>query len=258
VYTAELVTGVEALMRPLRGKRLLQAWEKGATEPPLDRALTMLHAASPETSIEQLAELAIPQLNLQLLRLRQMSFGSTLSAYVPCPHCASRLEFTVALPPLIEQLETTAACKGLQWKEGTLEYWLRPANSRDLMQVQAEGDSGRARALLLERCVSAFPTNLTQEATQGIDAACATLAVQNFNQLHAAAEINLQLSCPACTCTELVDFDIARFLWMEVRHAATRLLRDVHELASAYGWNERAILAMTPQRRNAYLEMVRS
>jgi hypothetical protein len=35
-------------------------------------------------------------------------------------------------------------------------------------------------------------------------------------------------------------------------------LRDVHELASAYGWRESEILALSPQRRQAYLELVRA
>jgi hypothetical protein len=54
-----------------------------------------------------------------------------------------------------------------------------------------------------------------------------------------------------------VDLDIGRFLWMEVRHAALALLRDVHELASAYGWREDEILTMNSARRAMYLGMVR-
>jgi hypothetical protein len=34
-------------------------------------------------------------------------------------------------------------------------------------------------------------------------------------------------------------------------------MREVHELASAYGWQEASILAMSSNRRNAYLEMAR-
>jgi hypothetical protein len=34
------------------------------------------------------------------------------------------------------------------------------------------------------------------------------------------------------------------------------LLRDVHTLASAYGWKEDEVLHLTPARRHAYLELV--
>ena len=49
---------------------------------------------------------------------------------------------------------------------------------------------------------------------------------------------------------------MARFLWKEVRNAARRLLGEIHQLASAYGWSERAIAAMGPGRRAAYLGML--
>ena len=38
---------------------------------------------------------------------------------------------------------------------------------------------------------------------------------------------------------------------------AVRLLGEVHELASAYGWREHDVLALSPWRRQAYLQMVR-
>jgi len=59
-----------------------------------------------------------------------------------------------------------------------------------------------------------------------------------------------------CSSHELLDLDMARFLWMEVRAAARRLLGEIHQLASAYGWSERAIAGMSPGRRAAYLEML--
>ena len=54
----------------------------------------------------------------------------------------------------------------------------------------------------------------------------------------------------------MADFDIARFLWAETRRAAAHLLSEIHELASAYGWSEEAIAAMSAQRRSAYMEML--
>ena len=49
--------------------------------------------------------------------------------------------------------------------------------------------------------------------------------------------------------------DVARFLWLEIRHAARELLSDIHVLASHYGWAERDIASMSPLRRAAYLQM---
>ena len=40
-------------------------------------------------------------------------------------------------------------------------------------------------------------------------------------------------------------------------YAALSLLRDVAEIAVAFGWSEERILALTPHRRAAYLDMLR-
>ena len=77
-----------------------------------------------------------------------------------------------------------------------------------------------------------------------------------FERINAAAELTCSIACPACTSAEILDFDPARFLWLEVRHAARRLMDEVDALAGAYGWSERAIVRMSPQRRGAYLEML--
>ena len=70
------------------------------------------------------------------------------------------------------------------------------------------------------------------------------------------ADIQLALSCPACGHQWLSTFDIVSFFWSEINAWAYRILREVHILASAYGWREADILAMSPYRRQLYLEMV--
>lgn len=243
-------------MHPLAGEPLLQAWELGMNQGYLDRALTMLHGACPEAGSEELMALSIPQLNVQLLRLRQISFGSTLAGFVPCSHCAARLEFSIPIAPLLEQVEPMATLEPAKLTDGTTEYSLRPVSSRDLALAQREAGPEQARRLLIGRCVTALSTDPSAEPqlTEQLN----EMVLQRLNQLNAAAEITLQVPCPVCNRSEAIDLDIARFLWMEVRHEAIRLLREVHEMASAYGWDEKAILDMNPQRRNAYLEMLHS
>jgi hypothetical protein len=70
------------------------------------------------------------------------------------------------------------------------------------------------------------------------------------------ADVRLALDCPACGHNFLAAFDVAAYLWSEVNAWAYRLLGEVHSLASAYGWREEDILAMSPWRRRVYLEMV--
>jgi hypothetical protein len=64
------------------------------------------------------------------------------------------------------------------------------------------------------------------------------------------------LNCSSCGHKWEAPFDIVAFFWTEINAAAHGLLREVHALASAYGWTESEILALSPARRRCYLEMV--
>ena len=72
------------------------------------------------------------------------------------------------------------------------------------------------------------------------------------------ADIRMSLNCPHCSHQWEVQFDIETYLWTEINWWAKRILRDVHILASAYGWSEYEILNLSPIRRQAYLNMVNS
>ncbi|MGH8547064.1 MAG: hypothetical protein ACRERU_00360 [Methylococcales bacterium] len=68
------------------------------------------------------------------------------------------------------------------------------------------------------------------------------------------AHIELTLSCPDCRNTWHETLHVIDFLWQEIANLARRLLFEVAQLASAFGWSEREILALTPERRRSYLE----
>jgi hypothetical protein len=67
--------------------------------------------------------------------------------------------------------------------------------------------------------------------------------------------MQLALVCPTCGSGWAVAFDIVAFFWTELQAWAQRMLRDIHTLARAYGWREADILALSPLRRQVYLEL---
>lgn len=78
-----------------------------------------------------------------------------------------------------------------------------------------------------------------------------------MGELDPQADMVLSFSCPHCAAESSHLFDIASVLVKEVNNWAQRMLRDIHTLATAYGWSEARILALGPMRRQAYLDMVR-
>ncbi len=93
---------------------------------------------------------------------------------------------------------------------------------------------------------------------EGTTASLAPLLDEVERQLEAldpAADLELAMTCGACGHAWQTSLDVGALVWEEIDGRAAAVLGDVHRLALAYGWSERAILALSPQRRAAYLEL---
>lgn len=232
-------------MHALSGERLLQAWEQAEHQHGLQRALSMLAIALPDADATTLAELPIAERNRLLLQLRLISFGPSVQGYATCSCCGSAMEFSLPVEHLLSSMEAPVPC--IEWQEHGEHFRLRAANTLDLLATLDIADVDAAEQTLLLRC-------LTIDGTQ--NTSTASLALEKFEQLHAASELRCTLSCPQCQQEDVCELDIASFLWLEVRNAALRLFSDIHTLAQQYGWSESAIAGMSSQRREAYLELM--
>ncbi|WP_213803530.1 hypothetical protein [Granulicella sp. dw_53] len=243
-------------MRPLSGEMLLTVWETGAQEGYLGRILAMLSTSMPDRSSDQLSKQTLHTTLLDLLRLRSISFGPILEGFLLCPACDARLEFSLPVASVMEDLERAVLALPQQQRLGDTAFFIRPASLYDLVTVNI-GSFLSARKHLLARCIASSDAHSEDDILLALDEEIfEELALDAFDRMEFATEVIVHLQCAECSITSSVDLDIARFLWAEVRHAATSLLGEVHELARAYGWAEASILAMSPNRRNAYLEMM--
>lgn len=260
-------------LRPLAGELLLAAWEDGARCHELYRPLALLAAALREShsgpAPAGLAALPVAERDLLLVRLREVTFGAELGVFGRCEKCGEPLELTLAANELAAGLEAAAAATAagpVNWTEAAQRYRLRPVTTEDLAAMLAVPDPDAAGELLLARCVevdgaegdSGPPGPGHASFAEGTSTPLPPVpswAASRFAQLHAGAEIRCAIDCPACRAHQVLDFDIGRYLWREVCVAARRLIAEVHLLASAYGWAEPDIIALSPARRAAYLEL---
>ncbi|MBB5503117.1 hypothetical protein [Paraburkholderia sp. MM5384-R2] len=238
-------------MRALSGERLLEAWEQGRSEPAVLRAIALLAAALPECGRPQLLHLSIAERNRLLLQLRRISFGPVLGGYAACTRCSAAMEFSLHVDAALESLDDMATPASVAWLEGGLSLNLRQANTTDLLALMHASGDEPAETLLLSRCLG-----FERGCDAAIEPACLPSVREHFEQLHAGSELRCALCCPQCAHEETWDLDVAHFVWTEARHAAQRLLTDIHTLALHYGWSESAIAAMSQPRRDAYLELL--
>jgi len=239
-------------VRALTAAEIVRLWETASRYHPVDQALAMLQPVSPNLGHDELAALPLGQRNTLLLSLRRATFGDVLPGVDHCPACAATVEFELSCRDL--QMEDTEAGPQRLNVDG-YRLTVRPLNSLDLAEAARAGSALDARSVLLQRCVF--------EARCGNDPVApwqlpGTIADQVPGTALAAdprAEILLDLQCPDCSHRWQNVLDIANVLWLEISARARRLLMEVHVLASAYGWREADIFALSPQRRAAYLKM---
>jgi hypothetical protein len=242
-------------VQALSSSDILKVWERGYRLHPVDRALALLGAANPNTSWEQLAHLPVGQLNDQLLSLRELTFGPRMTCYAECPQCGEGLEFEVEA----DRMRTpdpgipTAASRLTFQSQGYVVRFRLP-DSMDMAAAANSPDLAAARQALLKRSVISIEREgqPVEQLPAGLEAAL----MEHISRADPQADLQLDLSCPACSHTWALSFDIEFFLWTEINSQAKRLLREVHSLARAYGWKEAEILSMSTKRRQSYLEMV--
>lgn len=241
-------------MRALSAGELLEVWELGLTQGLVERVLTLLAAAC-DTHPAALAGLTIGQRDACLLTLREWTFGSEMSSVLTCPGCGRRLELTFDVAEIRVEAPADPGQPASLAREG-YDVQFRSPDSTDLAVVAGESDPLRLRERLLERCLLVAHHDGEPVSADRLPPGIVDAVVEGIAQADPQADVELAVSCASCGHPWRTIFDIASFFWSEIDLWAGRILREVHTLASTYRWTERDILALSPRRRQLYLEMV--
>ncbi len=241
---------------------LMRAWERGAESSAAARGLWLLEASCEDLDAESLLALPLGRRDALLLDLRERLFGRRMHGVACCPACGASVEADFDVDALRQGTQPgggTTGAEDVLTRElhvaGRAEPMrFRLPDSRDLLAMQASEDAACARRLLIQRCVIGVVG-----AEQDVDAAALSDAMQlalaqAMADADPQADLSLEFTCPDCQQSWEPMFDVARFLWQELHAWALRLLRDVDTLARSYHWSESDILALSPRRRQAYLE----
>jgi len=242
-------------MRALSGNGLIRIWEIGQRQHPIDRALTILSAAFPDKSRDELANLSIGQRDGHLLSLRERTFGPTLHIFAECSQCTERLEFDLEVADIRVAPGDEAGKQIFDLVIDEFALQFRLPNSVDLAAIVRCEDADKARRLLVQRCVLQAKQNDAAISPNALPETCIEKLAAHLAECDPQAEVLLNLECPSCEHHWQMVFDIVSFFWSEINTRAKRLLREVHTLARFYGWREADILSMSAARRQFYLEM---
>jgi hypothetical protein len=233
---------------------LLDAWESGLHASAPRRALALLGAACPDTVPEALALLPLGQRDGRLLALREQLFGPQVVCRAACPQCDEELELAfgsgeMPMPPQATQTQLEASV-------GEYRLALRLPNSLDLIALTGYVGADPPGRFLCRRCLIAAHQGDEPRALEELPHPVVEAAIEQLGRADPQADLRVALCCPACGHSWQAPFDIVSFFWCELDAWARRTLHEIHCLARAYGWREAEILALSPRRRQLYLEQI--
>lgn len=223
---------------------LLDLWERVETAPPAMRPAELLEGLRRwvgEAADEPAWTLPIGRRDRALIDLRARVFGPEMSCATDCAHCGERIELTFDLGAL----PTASSRDTASLVVGDIDLRLRLPSTLDVSDVLGLPDPARPAALVHLCALDPLPDALSPAL---IEAASAAMAEADPD-----ADIELGTTCPGCGTQQALTFDIGHCLWDDLSRAARRLIREVHHLATAYGWSEAEVLAVPRRRRREYL-----
>jgi len=242
-------------MRALGAAELLDVWERGLRQPPARRAVALLEAACPDLRPGEAAALPVGRRDACLLDLRELLLGPDVTIVADCPNCGEQLDSTFRATDIRAEATPVEPTQTIEADAYRIAFRL-PA-SDDLLALSRAPDRADARRMLIDRCIlradrSGAPADVASLPESVIAAVAAGMTAADPQ-----ADVELALSCPACAHAWHSAFDVAGFFWQEIHAWAKFTLRSVHTLARAYGWREAEVLALSPTRRQIYLELAR-
>ena len=223
---------------------LLAAWDRGIRQGPLERALILLAAAGDGTGGEGGA-VDVGTREVLLARLLEGTAGGLVWGRTVCRSCREPLDVPVDVAAIARQPVHEPDALLSTVVDGA-EVRFRLPTSDDLGRLRGMAPA-EARSWLLARCVAADAGAVPEAAAEAVEAA--------MEEASPAGAIELDVGCPACGARTTAALDISVLLWAEIEAQAVALLGDVHTLATAYGWTEAQVLALSPERRARYLDL---
>jgi hypothetical protein len=233
----------------------LSLWERAAAGTPRRRRRELLATAgSPDG--RPLDQLEVGRANARLLRLHMDMFGPLLACTTQCPACGEALEMDVDAGALLARGPAGPA-EPARLRLGSWDLSFRPPTEGDLDAVAAARDPAAAKDLLLQRCVlECFREEEAAASASLVPPEVVSEIGAEMEKRDPLAALELDLQCAGCGHAWSSPLEVDAFLWTRLDAWARRLLRDIHTLASRYGWSEESLTAMSQWRRQTYLDLV--
>lgn len=183
---------------------------------------------------------------LRLLALTESADRFPVQARCTEPSCAEAFEMELPLAALVDPAQSPVPLTVVLSENRTVS--LRRPTGEDVRNWQG------ARYASRQEAVAAMIGALVLDGpVMPADEPALAEALSAWDPLVA---LTVSCQCPACGVENEVQIDLESIALARLDTRQRALLREVHQLASHYGWTESEVLAIAPARRARYLALI--
>lgn len=205
-----------------------------------------------------------------LLKLRAFSYGDRVQGTIRCPwtNCGAKVDIdflisSIPVHPKMGLQQTVVASLPEDEQEDEAhpgqQFTFRLPNGGDqeaLGGLLAHDPAG-ALVQLFERCIIPDDGDMSvTEIVRTLSVKARWILERVMQQEAPDLDLKMETACPECGRGFATPFDVQDFFFGELRASLDLLYRQVHYLAYHYHWSETEIMAMTKEKRMAYIEIL--
>jgi hypothetical protein len=225
--------------------QLIALWDRSSGASAHRRLERLLAAAEPQAALDSDT---LGARNRRLLALHAALSDSPLDARLRCAACQTDNEFAVPAAAILDcRAPDPAARVRIGTGRGRLTFRLPLMSDIHAVSGAPAGDA-------LARIVALCRVGPGESGPLG--AADLERLAARFEALDPAARIVVDLRCAECRAALRASVDIAEFVAAAIDLVVDGLFCQIDAIARAYGWSERAILALPAARRGTYVAMI--
>ena len=222
----------------------------------IERSLYLLSILY-DKDVSFIAGMPVGDRDAGLLKFRNDIFGSRLINVTTCPDCSTRIEWESDIKDFMLQAghpDEKNRVLRLEKEDYTVDF--RLPDSFDILEAMENQAVAEDPALFVSNCIISVRKDGEAVNAGSMPSEIITAVEQMMSDEDPQADIRMVLNCPECEKHWEAPFDIQSYLWLEIDNWAKRLLLEVSSLAKAFGWSEKEILGLSPQRRQRYIQMI--
>ena len=198
------------------------------------------------------AELTASDRDRLLAAIYRLTYGPQVESTSRCGRCDSQFDLSFSLDDLMAAIERTPAAGAVErLPDGTFRTGggvrFRLPTGQDELAV-ATLPAGEAARTLLDRSVI--------EAPPTIDALAAVEEL--IEEVASVIDLDLDTRCPECGAAQAVHFDVQYYLLRMLEQERNQIAREIHRIASSYGWSLGETLGLGRSERRFFVELIES